>query len=301
MMSISAAAALDAYEAARHRLPPLQATPDQVEQVASLADLADRFDVFLLDAFGVLNVGETVIPSAPASVAHLQGLGKMVMVVSNAASVDTQELLTKYTALGFRFALDDIVTSRQALTSRMNGSRDRLWGVVAPAGASLGDLGLPHTVALEDDPAAYAACDCILLIGTGDWTDARQALLEAAVRQTSKPVYVANPDIVAPRETGFSVEPGHIAHRLADIADVTPQFYGKPFSNIFDLAFERLGPVDRNRVVMVGDSLHTDVLGARSYGIAAALIPDFGFFSSGDADKAIARTGIVPDFLVAQP
>lgn len=301
MMSITAEEALDAYEAARHRLPASTPKTGAIQQVAMLSDIADHFDVFLLDAFGVLNVGETVIPGAPESVAALQGAGKRVLVVSNAASVGTDELLAKYSALGFNFARDDIVTSRQTLSSRMNGTRDHVWGVVAPASADLRDLKLSQTHLLADDPAPYDACDSILLIGTGDWTDARQDLLETALQRRSKPVLVANPDIVAPRETGFSIEPGHIAHRLADVTDVEPEFYGKPFANIFDMVFDRLGDVDRTRVVMVGDSLHTDILGARAYGIASALVPGFGFFSGGNAEQAIERTGITPDFLVKRP
>ncbi len=301
MMSITADQALDAYEAARHRLPTTTPKQGATERVASLSAIADRFDVFLLDAFGVLNVGETVIPGAPESVEELQSRGKRVLVVSNAASVDSADLLKKYRSLGFPFAREDIVTSRETLSSMMNGNRERLWGVVAPAAADLSDLGLRQTRLLEDDPEPYEACDSVLLIGTGDWTDERQDLLEKALQRQSKPVFVANPDIVAPRETGFSVEPGHIAHRLADIADIEPEFYGKPFANIFDLVFERLGEVDRSRVVMVGDSLHTDILGARAYGIASALIPGFGFFAGGNADQAIERTGIQPDFVVDRP
>ncbi len=301
MMSITADQALDAYEAARHRLPTTTPKQGATERVASLSVIVDRFDVFLLDAFGVLNVGETVIPGAPKSVEELQSRGKRVLVVSNAASVGSADLLKKYRLLGFPFAREDIVTSRETLSSMMNGNRERLWGVVAPAAADLSDLGLRQTRLLEDDPEPYEACDSVLLIGTGDWTDERQDLLESALQRQSKPVFVANPDIVAPRETGFSVEPGHIAHRLADIADIEPEFYGKPFANIFDLVFERLGEVDRSRVVMVGDSLHTDILGARAYGIASALIPGFGFFAGGNADQAIERTGIQPDFVVDRP
>ena len=80
MMTMTAAEALDAYEAARHRLPPAGTAQGRATPAARLTDLADRFDAFLLDAFGVLNVGETVIPGAPESVAALQAMGKRVLV-----------------------------------------------------------------------------------------------------------------------------------------------------------------------------------------------------------------------------
>ncbi|MFN3143929.1 MAG: HAD-IA family hydrolase [Paracoccaceae bacterium] len=94
---------------------------------------------------------------------------------------------------------------------------------------------------------------------------------------------------------------GHFAHKLADRTGITPEFFGKPFRNIFDIAFERVGNVDRDRVVMVGDSLHTDILGAQSAGIASALIANYGFFAGLDAEGAVAASGIVPDFIVERP
>ena len=85
------------------------------------------------------------------------------------------------------------------------------------------------------------------------------------------------------------------------MADIEPEFYGKPFANIYDVVFQRLGDTDRARVLMVGDSLHTDILGARAYGIASALVPGFGFFAGGNVEQAIERTGIAPDYLVERP
>ena len=52
------------YESVRHVLPPARPALRMPEYLESLADIADRFDVFLLDAFGVLNIGEKAIPGA---------------------------------------------------------------------------------------------------------------------------------------------------------------------------------------------------------------------------------------------
>jgi ribonucleotide monophosphatase NagD (HAD superfamily) len=154
---------------------------------------------------------------------------------------------------------------------------------------------------LEDDAQAYQQVEGFLLVGSGEWSQKRQDLLESALAHAPRPVCVANPDIVAPRETGFSTEPGYFAHKLAEHAGVSPTFYGKPFRNIYDLAFDVLGPVDRTRVAMVGDSLHTDILGAHTAGIASVLVSDYGFFAGEDALHAIERSGITPDFVARQP
>jgi HAD superfamily hydrolase (TIGR01459 family) len=301
MTVISMEQAFDAYEAARHRLP-LPATPAPTPQeFDTLGAIADRFDVFLLDAFGVLNIGESPIPGAPERVAELKRAGKRVMVVSNAASVPLDALLQKYHRLGYDFAAEDVITSRQAMIAGLNGSHGLHWGVMAPDGAALEDLAIPHLSCLSDDPAAFASVEGFLLVGSGSWTRARQALLEEALLNAPRPVFVANPDIVAPREHGLTMEPGHFAHQLADRTGIIPQFFGKPFANIYDLAFDRLPSVDKERIVMVGDSLHTDILGAQTVGIRSALIAGFGFLAGQDARRAITQAGIAPDYILGRP
>lgn len=298
---MSAQTAFEAYEAVRHRLPAMTPSDAGFRRMATLAHLADGFDVFLLDAFGVLNIGEAAIPGTRERIDDLRAAGKRVLVVSNAAGFPHGALIEKYTRLGYDFASEDVITSRATLLAGLNGRHNVHWGLMATRKSGLRDLEDLTLTYLEEDPAAYDQVEGFLLVGSAAWTKERQALLEAALKRNPRPVLVGNPDIVAPRETGFSVEPGHFAHRLANQTGVVPEFYGKPFPDIFELAFKRLGPVDRSRVLMVGDSLHTDILGARHVGISSALIADYGFFAGQDAEKAVQATGIVPQFIVDRP
>lgn len=301
MTGFSAQEAFKAYEAVRHRLPDIEPNDVSYRRIETLSEIMDEFDVFLLDAFGVLNIGETAIPETPERIKSLKAAGKRVLVVSNAAGFPHATLLEKYTRLGYDFAPQDVITSRATLLSGLNSQRGLHWGLMATPSAGLRDLeGLKLTY-LEDDPQSYETVDGFLMIGSAAWNEARQAMLEAALLSRPRPVLVGNPDIVAPREYGFSKEPGLFAHRLADRTGVSPLFYGKPFGNIYDLAFQRLGPVDKTRVLMVGDSLHTDILGARHAGVASALVSDFGFFAGHDVEEAIKQAAIVPDFVVTRP
>ena len=301
MISLSADEAIRAYEAARHRLPSVRPRSGGYKEIETLAEIAERFDVFLLDAFGVLNVGETAIPGAVERVRELKQSGKRVLVVSNAASVPRGDLEAKYRRLGFDFPSEDIITSRATMAAFMSVADVDSWGVMHGSQARLEDLAPLRMAPLADDALAYRTVGGFLLVGSTGWTEARQSLLEAALNDAPRRVLVANPDIVAPRETGFSAEPGYFAHRLADSTGIEPEFFGKPFPNIFDLALAKLGPVDRNRVVMVGDSLHTDILGAHSVGIASVLLTQYGLLSGQDFRSAIMSTGIAPEFVASRP
>lgn len=301
MISMTADQAFAEYESVRQVLPTVVKSVRDAVYLDNLSDLSHRFDAFLLDAFGVLNIGEQAIPGVQERVSELIAAGKRVLVVSNAASVPLASLVKKYTRLGYPFGPGDIVTSRQSLATALVDARDSLWGVMGGDIDGLDDLGDLQTVQLLDDEDAYARADGFLLIGSAHWTDDRQTLLEQALAARPRPVLVGNPDIVAPRDTGFSVEPGYFAHRLSKTTDVVPEFFGKPYANIYDLAFARLGPVDRSRVIMVGDSLHTDILGAQAAGVASALIAGYGFFANSDVASAIEASGISPDFVLTRP
>lgn len=288
------------YEAVRHRLPPTR-HQGACKPADNLDAIADEVDVFLLDAFGVLNIGETAIQGVPERVAGLQKAGKRVLIVSNAAGFPHANLMEKYTRLGYDFAPEDVITSRKATLHELTSEPARHWGLMATESLGRGDIEDLNVSYLAEDPSAYDAAEAFLLIGSAAWTEERQALLEASLIAKPRPVYVGNPDIVAPREIGFSSEPGSFAHRLADRTGIAPQFFGKPFQNIFDLAFARLGETARNRIVMVGDSLHTDILGGQTAGVKTALIAGYGFFAGHDVSTPIEQSGIRPDFILQRP
>ncbi len=118
---INAQWAFEHYQLIRHTLPTAQ-FPKTSRWVEGLSVLTPHFDVFLLDAFGVLNVGQTAIKSAPQAVHSLQTASKRVMVLTNGASLTTSEAQIKFQKLGFNFALNNIVTSRDALCAQLTRS-----------------------------------------------------------------------------------------------------------------------------------------------------------------------------------
>ncbi len=294
--SPDAAWAFDRYEALRASLPTASFPPIS-RRVACLGDIAADFDVFLLDAFGVLNVGEGAIAGAARAVAGLQALGKRVLVLTNGATFPPDAALAKYRGFGLDLAAQDVVASRDALARGMEDAGACLWGVAATPESRI-DLLLGRCVLLQDDPDIYERVDAFVLLSSAEWGAGRQRMLTRALTRRPRPLLVGNPDLVAPREGGLTLEPGHWAFEARVGGGVAPVFYGKPFGNIYDLAFERLGDVARDRVLAVGDTLHTDVLGGAAAGVKTALVTDHGLFRGLDVAPFIARSGIRPDFIL---
>ena len=297
-----AAWAFDAYQAVRARLPQAR-FPAGSATAPDLTALAERFDLFLLDAFGVLNVGESAIPGAVDHVAALQAAGKHVMVVSNAAGYPKRFLMARLARLGFAFRPDQVLSSREVLLDHLARAAPCHWGLMADPQYGLEELEGLHATILGDDPAAYDRVEGFAFLGSGTWTEHRQRLLTDSLRRVPRPVLVGNPDIVAPREGGLSLEPGHFAHDLADQTGIVAQFFGKPYPAIFAMALSRARAArpdltDPDRILMVGDTLHTDILGGAAAGLRTALITGHGALTGLDVPAAITRSGITPDLIL---
>ncbi len=296
--SLSRADAIARYTDVAHRMPAA-VNPQSTVSVADLGQLTQEFDVFVLDGFGVLNVGDDTIPGAPERVAQLQAMGKQVIVLTNGATLPVEKTVEKYAKWGMSFALSDVISSRNALEQAMKNENDEmLWGVIATEFAQIEQLA-PRTLLLTDNADDYASVDGFVFLSSLDWSDSRQDLLHSALTTRTRPLMVGNPDLVAPREDAMSMEPGLFAHQLADAGVCEPRFYGKPFSNVFEIASERINNVEPHRIAMVGDTLHTDILGGASYGWRTVLIKDHGLMKEADVEHSIAQTGIRPDFVAA--
>jgi len=105
-------AAFRRYEEVRPRLPAAPPMPDAPTRHADLSALLERYEVFVLDGFGVLNVGASAIPGAAERIAAIRRAGRRVVVLTNAATYPPAIGLEKYRALGFDFSAAEIVSSR---------------------------------------------------------------------------------------------------------------------------------------------------------------------------------------------
>lgn len=284
------------YEKVREALP--SATfPTQSVNIENIGDVADQIDVFLLDAFGVLNVGDTVVKGAPERVAALQAAGKQVFVVTNGASLPPEISLAKYRKFGFDFQLSDVIASRDALSVGLRARPEKLWGVMALDRSKLQDFPA-SCVKLELDETLYDKVEGFILLGSAPWTEEHQDMLISSLKRNPRPVMVGNPDIVAPREDHLSLEPGWYAHDLSHRTGIKPVFFGKPFENVYDLALARVdAAIPRDRIAMVGDTLHTDILGGAAIGVKTILITYYGLFAGKDVGTYIQQCGIVPDWI----
>ncbi|MBX2837477.1 MAG: HAD hydrolase-like protein [Gammaproteobacteria bacterium] len=295
-LTLTAHQAVARYQEVRSRFPNAH-HPKHSRTVANLTELVDDIDVFILDGFGVLNVGESVVPGAVEHVSALQRAGKVVKVITNGAGKPVDLTFSKYAHWGFNFSLDDVISSRDALDRALSLLDPKLsWGFMAPDFAQIHRLAT-NGFWLGDTPREFDEAEGFVLLSTTQWSEAQHQMMVDSLKNHVRPVVVGNPDLVAPHPNGFSLEPGLYAHALADETGVEPEFFGKPFPDVFTLMEERLNVIDRKRIAMVGDTLHTDILGGAAFGWSTVLITDHGLLKGLDVEAAIDSSGIRPDYI----
>ena len=298
--SLDVESVLDCYELAHLPAPPRKG---RAEPAANLLALAGRYDAFILDGYGVINVGPEPIPGVADTIRALRAAGREVMVLTNGAGRPSRQTARRYAGWGLEFPERLVVSSRDALEASLaRRPRPGLWGVMALPDSELDTLPV-DTALLEDDAELYRRAAGFIFIRSEGWSTGRHALLAQALRESPRPVLVANPDVSAPYpDRRLSAEPGYWALRIEAETGVRCEPYGKPFAPAFELALSRLGSAAARpeRVAMVGDGLHTDILGGLAAGLGTVLVTDHGLLKGLDWRERSARTGIVPDHVVPE-
>jgi len=276
----------------------LPAKPPAVEprRVSGVMEVAERYDLFVLDAFGVLNRGDEVLREGLSAVRALRAAGKAVCVLTNDASSDPPALAERHRARGYDFRAEEIVSGLGVLESELEGpARAVQWLLLGTAGP------LPRGGRVgrwDGSQAGLSAAEGFLFLETDDWDERRQARLVASLLERRRPVLVANPDVSAPYPDFLSADPGWFVNRAADAAGLEPRFLGKPFPSVYQALFARFPEVPRSRILAVGDSPHTDVLGARSNGLDVLLV-ESGFLRGRDALALCREADLLPTYLAA--
>ena len=135
-------------------------------------------------------------------------------------------------------------------------------------------------------------------MGAMDWNDQKQNIWCDFLRENPREIWVGNPDLIAPKGLSASIEAGTYTLLL------DPKLYrrlvicGKPSQHIYEVALKRIDDFVAERTLMIGDTLHTDILGGNAFGIQTALAVNHGFFKGLDYQKAILDSQIEPDFIV---
>ena len=304
--NINAEAVIDIYEGMRNFFPSYQTGLEQTTIAPKLENILDHFDALLLDAFGVINVGPELVPGIISTLDKARNKGITLLVVTNGASNNSFKKLDQLSSLGLEFSDNEIISSRDAAEIFLTLNKPEApMGILGNIGNSF-DIPNLHCVELEQDYSMFDEMKSFVLLGTLHWDPLWQEILLNSLKDYPRPLFVANPDIVAPYQNKFSIEPAYYVSLLIKNGVHLPFWFGKPFPTIFEIAVNRINElsgryVPLSRIGMVGDTLHTDILGANSFGLKSILMTKYGLLRDSNIGEMIKKTNIIADYIVEGP
>ncbi|MCG6186000.1 HAD-IIA family hydrolase [Maribellus maritimus] len=272
----------------------------------SFRSVVKNYKAVFFDAFGVLKNHKGLIPGIEKTFEYLERKGIHYYVLTNDSSRSPEELAKWYQTRGIHYITTDKILSSGMLameffkTKVTNGNSVAYLGTSASA-HYIESVGL-NTIPVADvdlNNLEHIESFAFLDDEGFSWNDDLNKTINL-LRKKNMTVVVANTDINYPvSRNDISVAIGGLADLVENIIGKSFIRFGKPDAQMFLLAYERALKdiqVKRNEILMVGDTLFTDIIGGNKFGLDTALVlsgntlPDM-------AKIRIGSSGIIPTYV----
>ena len=240
----------------------------------TLEELADQFDAFFIDQFGVLMDASGPYPFAIDAIKRLSEYNKPIVLISNSGK-RAKKNCDRLERLGFELNLfTAVITSGEvAYWTIKNKFQDKnfikpkIYLISRDADTSPIN-GLSCEIAKDADEADY-------LIIAGSESDRKPlkyytSLLELMANK-GVPAFCTNPDLVMLTPNGTSFGAGVIAKEYEKIGG-SVTWFGKPHPLIYKFALNKIPNIEPQKVLCIGDSVEHDIRGGFDANCSSALV-----------------------------
>ncbi|MCQ2062154.1 MAG: HAD hydrolase-like protein [Fibrobacter sp.] len=264
----------------------LQKSAAPVPQKVFLSQIINRYDAFCFDGYGTLyNRGTFVYPGAKEWFSALREAGKQLRLVTNAASNVDAVLAAEACARGFDFTAEETISSGSLLKAYVRDGGYWPEGSLSESASSCREvyyIGRPTGVNVLAECGISAVENPLSPVVAVSSSTATDAMYSHAVQILQRPgamLLVLNSDAWAPNIDGTrSPVSGALSERLRrdsacernGFVCCKTEYFGKPFPAIWERVKSSLP--NGSRVLMIGDTLGTDVFGAMVAGFDSALV-----------------------------
>jgi NagD protein len=234
---------------------------------------------------GVIYRGTELIPGADKFVARLRREKIPFRFLTNNSQRTRRDVALKLCRLGLKASADDVFTCSMATARFLARQKPGATAFV------IGENGLAaalhqNNIAVVDDDADY------VVVGEGRAFNFE--MIERAVRLIEKGarLIATNPDATCPTEAGTRPGCGAIVAMLEKATGREAFSVGKPSGVMMRMAQDELG-VSTRHIVMVGDTMETDILGGVGMGYRTVLV-----LSGHTTVKHLEKFAYRPDFVI---
>ncbi|MBN1987688.1 MAG: HAD-IIA family hydrolase, partial [Prolixibacteraceae bacterium] len=272
----------------------------------SFRSVVKNYKAVFFDAFGVLKNHKGLIPDIEKTFEYLEKKGIYYYVLTNDSSRSPDELARWYQTKGLNYITTDKILSSGMLameffkTKVSNGNAVAYLGTPASA-HYIQSVGL-NTIPVKDvdlNNLDHIESFAFLDDEGFNWNDDLNKTINL-LRKKNMTVVVANTDINYPvSRNDISVAVGGLADLVENIVGKNFIRFGKPDAQMFLLAYERAlkdVQIKRNEILMVGDTLYTDIIGGNKFGLDTALVLSGNTLPSMAAIR-IGSSGIIPTYV----
>jgi len=220
-----------------------------------------------VDVDGVLLRRPAVVPGANEFLDCLRARGVPFRIVTNNSRQRAEEAAADLTAVGLPVAPAEVMTAAEAMAEHVARLAAQQPGLRVFAAAT------PDLVTTLESRGLRVVADSADLVCLGhnpDLTYDRLARICDEVRRCRR-LIVANLDATIPSHGGEIPGVGAIAAAVTVATGVEPFNVGKPAPTMLLLAASELGLAPGD-MLMVGDRLDSDILGANRAGMRSALV-----------------------------
>ena len=244
--------------------------------IPKFSALAPDYDAVLCDVWGVIHNGIAIFPHACDALMRMRARGGVVVLITNAPRPSEQVARQLERLHVPREAYDAIVSSGDLTRSVVEDRRGQSLYHLGPERDRSIFSGLDVRFA-PPESADYVVCTGLEDAET-ETPDHYRARLESMLARELFMV-CGNPDVVVERGPALVYCAGALADLYATMGGEV-LYAGKPYRPIYDRALAKAAAaagrkIAPARVLAVGDSVRTDLKGARTVGV------DFLFVTSG--------------------
>ncbi len=274
--------------------------------LTSFKSIVDQYETIFFDAFGVLKNHRGLIPGIKKTFDYLEENGINYYILTNDASRGPRELAQSYQEAGLEhITIDKIVSSgmlaREYLKYKVKAGTIAYLGTFRSA-HYIETLGLDTlSIAHMDLSQADEISALVFLDDEGfDWSEDLNKAVNL-LRFTNIPAIVSNTDLSYPMDQKqVAIAVGGIADMVESVVGKRFIRFGKPDAQMFIFAHEHSvalgGTPDKNKILMVGDTLTTDIIGGNKFGLDTMLVMTGNTLPKHSA-MMIETSGIIPTYV----